>query len=298
MERQVILDLASYELSQEEKEILQHPCMKGIILFSRNYFDKKQLKALTKDIKKQLPNGIIAIDQEGGRVQRLKEGFSSLPPMLFWGQKFEENPELTKRELTTTIKQTCMELKEVGINLNMIPVLDINHGISEIIGERSLHQNSNYVVELAETIINALSSCSMPSVGKHFPGHGAVIADSHLSLPIDTRLKEEIFSIDLKPFQHLATKLDMIMPAHIIYSEIDELPATFSSIWLKQILRNQLNFRGIIISDDLTMKATETIGSYPARAQLALEAGVDLLLICNNLKGSVAVLESLERNYD
>lgn len=292
--RYIIFDLEQYELSQEEKELLQHPHIAGVILFSRNYHDKQQLFALNKAIKKIAPHCIISVDQEGGRVQRFREGFSMFPPMSHWGEQYQISPVVAKQELFSSIQKLCQELLAVGINLNFIPVLDINNSINEIIGNRSLHHDPNIVIELAEVIIRSLNAAHMPAVGKHFPGHGSVAADSHCALPRDEREFSEIAATDLLPFKALAAQLAMIMPAHIIFNQCDESLVTYSTFWLQTILRHTLNFNGVIISDDLTMVGAASVGDYDERSRLALEAGIDLLLICNHRAGTILALESLE----
>lgn len=291
----IILDLPHYELTAEDRELLQHPHVAGVILFERNYYDLKQLSALNKAIKKEAPYSLIAVDQEGGRVQRFQEGFTLLPSMSYWGEQHAINAPHVKEELALTIKTLCRELKSVGIDINFMPVLDINHGINPMIGERSLHHDPLIITELATIIIESLQANGMPAVGKHFPGHGGVSADSHHTMPIDARSWEEINDIDLQPFRMLAKQLDMIMPAHIIFNQCDELLTTYSRFWLQKILREQLNYTGIIISDDLTMVAAAYVGDYKERAQQALDAGADLLLICNQRAGAINALESLER---
>ena len=292
----VIIDFSAYELNPEERELLKHPQVAGIILFTRNYHDQQQVTALIAEAKKIRPGLIVSVDHEGGRVQRFRPGFSVIPPMAHFGELYQKDPRLAEAELFKTTQLMVRELQAVGVNLNWAPVLDIAHGVSEIIGNRSFGANPEIVVHLAKIFIKACHELGMPVTGKHFPGHGGVAADSHLELPIDVRSLADIEAIDLKPFRELASSLDAIMPAHVVYSAVDPEPAGFSSYWLQSVLRQQLNFEGVIVSDDLTMAGAAMAGSYSDRAGLALQAGCDLLPVCNKREGAVEVLQSLE-NY-
>ncbi len=289
----VLMDLESTELTFQEQELLQHPVCAGVILFSRNYQSPEQLKSLIQQIKKLRPNSIVATDQEGGRVQRFRAGFTVLPSMSHWGKCYDQDQQSCYEQMNKTISAMVHEIGAVGINLNLMPVLDLNHGISEVIGERSIHSDPNVVITLGELIIDQLQREGFCAVGKHFPGHGAVAADSHLSLPIDKREWSNLWDKDLRPFVNLIGKLDGIMPAHILFPMIDHRPTTFSPFWLREILRNKLGFQGLIISDDLNMNAVSSYGNFAQRAILALEAGCDLLLVCNNRLGFIEVLSAL-----
>ncbi len=292
----ILLDISGTELNSEDKELLRHPVCAGVILFSRNFSEPQQLKNLTREIQQIFPRAILAVDQEGGRVQRFKDGFTRLPPFSHWGKCYSQNQKLCLDELAQMVHTMAKELLAVGINFNLTPVLDLNYGISEVIGERSLHRDPQLVAELGSQIVNHLHKSGLPAVGKHFPGHGAVVVDSHHDLPVDTREWETIWQNDMYPFIQLASQLDAIMPAHIIFKEMDPNPVTFSPFWLQTILRQKLNFQGVIISDDLSMEAAAKFGDYPTRALQALQAGCDLLLICNNRKGAVEALEKLENS--
>lgn len=294
---QVILDIAGTELTAEDKALLCHPACAGIILFTRNYQDITQLKNLTQSIRQISPHALIAVDQEGGRVQRFREGFTTLPPFSAWGKKYDQDSQTCLLEMAEATQTLCNELRGVGVNFNLVPVLDLNRGVSEVIGQRSLHRNPQIAVTLAGSFIDHLHQGGFPSVGKHFPGHGAVAVDSHFGLPVDHREWSDIQE-DLFPFVQLLSKLDAIMPAHIIFEKMDANPVTFSTYWLRNILRQQLNFNGLVISDDLSMEATTQFGSYGQRALLASEAGCDLLLVCNNRAGAVEALESVARHID
>lgn len=293
----VIIDLEADHLTQEEREILQHPVVAGVILFSRNYENVKQLQQLCSEIKRIKPTLFIAVDQEGGRVQRFQDGFTRLPPMSHWGIMYQQDAFLAKRELQAGIETMLTELQTVGVNMNLIPVLDLNYGISRVIGERSLHANPDVVIELARMIIETLHRFNMPAVGKHFPGHGAVALDSHIGLPLDPRDWPSIQAADLKPFIALTSELDAIMPAHVIYSAIDKVPATFSYQLLTKLLRHEMDYQGVIISDDLSMEAAAVVGNYANRANYALDAGCDLLLVCNNRNGAIAIIDAIAHRH-
>jgi beta-N-acetylhexosaminidase len=288
----ILIDIQGLELTAEDKELLKHPACAGVIIFSRNFKDILQLKNLTQQIRQTFPHPILAIDQEGGKVQRLRQGFTTLPPLAHWGRYYQQNPQACLKELADTFQKMAQELLAVGINFNLIPVLDLNHGLNEMIGERSLHWDPEQVIALGTYIVKTLHQSGLPAVGKHFPGHGAVVADSHHDLPIDSRDWETIYQQDMRPFTQLSQQLDAIMPAHIIFPQVDPNPVTFSSYWLKTILRKKLNFQGVIISDDLSMGAAAKFGSYGERTAKALQAGCDLLLVCNNRAGAIEALEN------
>lgn len=289
----ILIDLEGYELTTEESRLLRHPVCSGVVVFSRNYQNPDQLRQLTAAIRCVNPSAIIAADQEGGRVQRFREGFTDLPSMAYWGKRYREDQQDCIRQLSQTLYTMSNELHRAGINVNLMPVLDLNHGISEVIGERSLNSDPNIVAELGGLIIDELHRHHFPAVGKHFPGHGAVIADSHKALPVDDRDWNVLWHKDLLPFVALANQLDAIMPGHLVFSAMDNKPAGFSSFWLKEVLRNQLGFQGLIISDDLSMNAAAIFGNYRERARQALLAGCDLLLVCNNRSGAIEALSAL-----
>lgn len=283
----VMIDVEGLNLSQIEKEKIQHPNTGAIILFARNYQDPQQVSELIKDIR-QTRNGdiLIAVDQEGGRVQRFQKGFTRLPPAAY----FEEHPELAENAGWLM----AAELLAVGIDFSFAPVLDVDCGVSEIIGNRSFSTNCHKASELASAFSRGMRAAGMASTGKHFPGHGAVSLDSHLALPIDKRDLDSIRQQDLIPFKHLISEgLEAIMPAHIVYPQVDNQAAGFSSYWLQQILRTELGFNGVIFSDDLSMEGAASVGSFSQRAELALEAGCDMVLVCNNPQAASEVLDSL-----
>lgn len=290
----IMLDLDDVELSSLEKELLNHPQVGGIILFTRNYESKKQLRSLTKSITKIFPECLIAVDQEGGRIQRLYEEFTPLPAFNEYGKKYEQNRQEALRDAERMAYIMATELLETGVNFSFTPVLDLDYGLSEVIGSRSFHAKSAIVIDLASAFINGMRQAGMPATGKHFPGHGAVKVDSHLTLPIDHRQFDMIYEADMQPFIKLHNELDAIMPAHILYDAVDKNPACFSSFWLQDILRNRLQFTGVIFSDDLSMGGAQVVGNHIERAALALDAGCDMILICNERDEAVKVVDELE----
>jgi beta-N-acetylhexosaminidase len=290
----LLIDLKSLQLDAEEKELLAHPAIAGVILFSRNYSHPTQLRALTRDIRAVNPGLFIVADQEGGRVQRFRERFTCLPSMRTWRDHYQANPQTALKQLTQAIATMVIELKTVGVQASLMPVLDLDYALNDVIADRSLGQHEAEVTELALQIINVMHRYGMPTTGKHFPGHGAVQLDSHITLPVDERPFNEMLSSDIMPYQCLINDLNAIMPAHVIYPAVDRhQPAGFSRRWLKEILREKLNFKGLIISDCITMKATESFGDYEQRTRLALDAGCDLVTLCNNRSGVYRVLDQL-----
>lgn len=290
----VMLDVQSTSLSQEDKEIIQHPLVGGLILFTRNYQSPEQIADLNQQIRVAAKKPmLIAVDHEGGRVQRFRDGFSLIPAMGKLWQMSDANLDLAKELAKQSAILMALEVQAVGIDISFAPVLDINN-ISDVIGDRSFHQQPQYVTELAEAFINGLHQVGMKATGKHFPGHGSVKADSHVDLPIDTRSKAEIFQQDLVPFQQLIAKqkVDALMPAHVIFPDVDSQAVGFSRYWLQDILRETLGFNGVIFSDDLSMQGATSAGGYVERAEAAQDAGCDMLLLCNNRNGCVDVLDN------
>jgi len=292
--RPVILDVRGYQLDPEEKEILAHPLVAGIILFTRNYSDIKQLQDLVKNIRLHGRNDLlIAVDHEGGRVQRFREDFTTLPSA---GSLIENNDLQSACELAfSSAWIMASELIACDIDLSFAPVLDLN-GISNVIQKRAFSASITETVTIAKAYINGMRSAGMVSTGKHFPGHGSVKADSHIALPVDSRSETEIFAKDIKPFEMLIKEglLDAIMPSHVVYSQSDEQPAGFSKYWLGDVLRKRLAFKGVIISDDLSMHGASFAGNHLSRATSALQAGCDLILACNDRIGAVSILDNLQ----
>jgi len=291
--RPLILDVQGVELDAQEKEILGHPLVAGVILFTRNFANIKQLKELVQQIRFYAQKEIlIAVDHEGGRVQRFKEEFTLLPAagaLL----KFSEMAE-AKQLAFCSAWVMASELIACDIDLSFAPVLDLN-GISDVIQERAFSSSVDATIELAQAYISGMKAAGMCATGKHFPGHGSVKADSHIDLPVDDRAKVEIFNKDILPFSQLIKcgQLDAVMPSHVVYQQCDNLPAGFSAYWLQAVLRQQLQFKGIIISDDLSMHGASFAGNHVSRAENALKAGCDLILACNDSTGAISILDNL-----
>lgn len=279
----VMLDVAGTELSDEERATLRHPLVGGVILFSRNFASVEQLAQLTVQIHgvRQAPL-LIAVDHEGGRVQRFRHGFTPLPPMRALGLMWSRDQTAALQAARATGYVLAAELRACGVDLSFTPVLDLDHGPSGVIGNRSFHREAEAVVDLAGALIEGLRQAGMSSVGKHFPGHGFVSADSHVALPVDHRSYKDIAADDLVPFQKLARSMGGVMPAHIIYDQVDARhPAGFSPSWLKLVLRERLGFDGLVFSDDLSMEGASTAGGIVERAEAARSAGCDMVLVCN-----------------
>lgn len=289
----VVVDLAGTTLTEEDCDLLGHPAVSGVILFTRNYESRDQLKKLTKSIQK-VKNGLrILVDQEGGRVQRFRKDFTELKAMNTFGETYLNNPTDACYALRQQLITMIGELQSVGVTGTLLPVLDLNYGRSAIIGERSFGWDPLVVSALGRVLVDTLHAHSMPVVAKHFPGHGFVTLDSHLELPCDDRDIDTLKNNDLIPFIDLIPYCDYLMPAHIVFPKIDSLPVGFSPVWLNDILRKELGFKGKIITDDLSMKATEIYGDYTARARAAIDAGCDILLVCNNRLGAIQVVEAV-----
>jgi beta-N-acetylhexosaminidase len=293
----VMVDVAGLELTPDDIERLQHPQVGGVILFARNFAAPLQLIQLTHSIRElRKPNLLIAVDHEGGRVQRFRHGFTTIPAMTELGKLFDRDPAQALAAARGCGFVIGSELQAHGVDFSFTPVLDVDYGESSVIGDRALHSDPNVIAVLAEALQAGLNAAGMASVGKHFPGHGFVRADSHLEVPVDDRTMAEIAARDLIPFQRLARSgLGGVMPAHVIYSKVDAKPAGFSSVWLQRILREKLGFDGLIFSDDLSMEGASTAGGMIGRANAALNAGCDVVLICNDPRAQDTLLEGLER---
>lgn len=294
----IMIDVQGTTLTAAEASLLQAPAVGGIILFSRNYTDKSQLKKLVESLK-QLDRKeplLIAVDHEGGRVQRFREGFTKIMPMAQLGQLHQQDAPLACQLATDAGFILAIELLELGLDFSFAPVLDLAYGQSSVIGDRSFSDNPYTVIALASAFIQGMHTAGMISVGKHFPGHGFVAGDSHHELPVDNRELSLIETTCLQPFAQLIHDklLDAIMPAHIIYPAVDSKPAGFSSIWLQTILRQQLGFDGVIFSDDLSMAGAEFAGSYVDRAHVALDAGCDMILVCNQPAAAKTVIDAFK----
>ena len=288
----LMLDLQDTVLSGEEKELLEHPLTGGVILFTRNYESVEQLEYLVQQIRSSTTRDLlVAVDHEGGRVQRFKEEFTTLPALATLYESSDD--EQTFLQLSHHHGWLmASELRAMDIDFSFAPVLDLNYGISEVIGNRAFHRQASIVATLAKSYIEGMREAGMASTGKHFPGHGAVVADSHIDIPTDDRPFDDIWREDMIPFAKLMEQgLDAIMPAHVIYPAVDSNPAGFSSIWLQDILRKKLSFDGVIFSDDLSMEGASVAGGFVERAEAATEAGCDMALVCNNRAGVIEVID-------
>lgn len=291
----LMLDIAGYELTGEDREILRHPLVGGVILFARNVESPAQVRTLTTAMRQAAGKPLlIAVDQEGGRVRRFRDGFSPIPAMAsvlpaFSGQLAEARAFL--RELGWLL---ASEVAAVGCDFSFAPVLDLGRGISSVIGDRALAETPERVAELARGLVAGMNEAGMAATGKHFPGHGSTELDSHVAMPVDKRSRAAILGEDMRAFRALFDgTLSAVMPAHVIYPEVDARPACFSPVWLRDILRRDSGFGGVIFSDDLSMKGAEPLGDFGERAQAALEAGCDMVLVCNHRDGAVQVIDRL-----
>jgi len=296
-----MLDLEGLALTSEESELLRHPLVGGVILFTRNYASLAQLTELVKAIHAvRTPHLLVAVDHEGGRVQRFREGFTRLPAARRIGVLYDTNHSKAKDIAYQTGWLMASELRSVGIDFSFAPVVDIDYEQCSVIGDRAFHHNPETVYELAYAYIHGMRDAGMAAVAKHFPGHGAVREDSHIAIPVDERDFDTIYHQDILPYRKLIhNNLAAIMPAHVIYPRVDHQPAGFSRRWLRDILRRQLNFPGVIFSDDLSMQGASVAGErFHQRAHAALGAGCDMVLVCNNRAGALDILENLQTEDD
>jgi beta-N-acetylhexosaminidase len=279
-----MVDVAGLELTDAERERLAHPLVGGVILFTRNYAAPAQLQSLSAAIRAlRTPQLLIAVDHEGGRVQRFRSGFTELPPMRLLGEQWDRDPAAAAAAAERYGSCIATELSAQGIDFSFTPVLDLDYGHSAIIGNRALHRNPNAVAHLGWALCQGLRSGGMAAVGKHFPGHGFVRADSHMELPVDERPLAALEKADLVPFGTLVRLgIEAIMPAHVVYPAVDDVAAGFSRRWLQNVLRERLGFDGLIFSDDLSMAGAQKRGDIVARAEAASSAGCDMVLVCND----------------
>lgn len=295
----LMLDVSSFELSVDEIDVLDHPLVGGLILFTRNYHDHAQLAELVRQVRQHARNDlIIAVDHEGGRVQRFREGFSLIPPMGKLWDRAAGDIEKANQYAQQFGWLMASEVQAFDIDISFAPVLDIQ-GISDVIGDRSFSDKPEAIVQLACQFIRGMHQAGMKSTGKHFPGHGNVKEDSHVAIPIDSRSADEIQNLDMRIFAevHRQGVLDAVMPAHVIYPDVDSRPAGFSPMWIKDILRGKLDFDGVVFSDDLSMQGAAQIGGYADRAKAALSAGCDMILVCNDPNGAIEVLDALPSDF-
>ena len=290
-----VIDVAGLSLSDDERKRLRHPATGGLILFARNYRDPQQLRELVAEIRATRAELLLCVDHEGGRVQRFRSGFTALPPMRRLGERWDRDPEGARQAAHAAGLVIATELGAFGLDFSFAPVLDLDYGTSSVIGDRAFHSDPRAVGELVAAFVRGLAAGGMAAVGKHFPGHGYVAADSHTDLPRDERKLEEILARDVAPYAPaIAAGLAAVMPAHVVYSAVDPQPAGYSSFWLKEVLRQRLGFDGLIFSDDLSMAGALAAGSIAERARLALAAGCDMVLLCNDPAGQAELLDALD----
>ncbi len=290
----LMLDVEGLSLTDEDRQLLKDPQVGGLILFARNFESCEQLDELVQDIRRCNPQVLIAVDQEGGRVQRFREGFVRIPPMGKLGDIYTDEPQRACEMAEQLGWLMASELLVYGVDISFAPVLDLNFGRSGVIGDRAFAESKADVIALSSAFVKGMHVAGMAATGKHYPGHGWVVADSHHEIPRDERDMALIDDQDMAVFRSLIGKgLDAVMPAHVIYSQVDEHPAGFSEHWLQQVLRSDLGFDGVIFSDDLTMEGASVAGDYRQRAERALAAGCDMLLVCNDRAAALQVRDYL-----
>jgi beta-N-acetylhexosaminidase len=288
----LMIDLLGKELLPEEREMLQHPLVGGVILFTRNFESREQIKKLIDDVRAvRAPALLIAVDYEGGRVQRFRNDFTLIPPMRALGKLYDQHADQALQLARQCGWLLASELRSVHIDLNFGPVVDLDYGASSVIGDRSFHHDARVVSALAIAIMHGMRDAGMHAVAKHFPGHGAVVADSHVALPVDHRRYADM-DHDLHPYRRLIDNgLAGVMVAHVVYDHVDSVPASFSSRWMRTELREQMNFKGTIFSDDLSMEGASIMGPMPQRVERAIAAGCDMPLICNRRDAVIQTLD-------
>ncbi len=289
----VMLDIEGTMLTEADKQLLSHPLVGGLIYFSRNYESVEQISHLCSEVRKIRPEILIAVDQEGGRVQRFKDGFTRIPAMQQFLPLYRKQPSAALQLVEDCGWLMATELLSVGVDFSFAPVLDVDDHHCAVIANRSFSPDPEEVTALAGAFMAGMEAAGMATTGKHFPGHGSVVGDSHELLPVDERTMDEIQTHDLIPFKSLMNQLNAIMPAHIMFPQIDSQPVGFSSHWIKRILRKQLGFDGVLFSDDLSMEAATIAGGYAERAEAALRAGCDVALVCNNRQGAQEIIDHL-----
>lgn len=296
----LMVDLAGTQLCVEEKELLGHPAVGGVILFTRNFESVEQIAALIDSIHRlREPRLLIGVDQEGGRVQRFRDGFTRLPALRGLGTLYDDDRKRARHYAQLSAWLMAGELRAVGVDLSFGPVLDLDRGLSSVIGDRALHGRPEAVADLAHAYMLGMREAGMEATGKHFPGHGAVAADSHLALPVDERSYADLAIEDLLPFERMIHYgLAAVMMAHVVYPRVDPRPAGFATAWVQDVLRNEFNFQGAVFSDDLSMVAAGWAGDPQARVEAALQAGCDMALLCNDPAARDRVVESLSVDDD
>jgi beta-N-acetylhexosaminidase len=295
----LMIDVEGTALTQEDRELLTHPLVGGLILFTRNFASIEQLEALIREARRvRVPPLLIGVDHEGGRVQRFRKEFTVLPPMRTIGRAYDMDAAAGRQLARQCGWLLAAELRGVGVDISFAPVVDLDYGVSTVIGDRAFHRDPRIVAELAVAFLNGMREAGMHGAAKHFPGHGAVAPDSHVAMPVDRRELADLDD-DLYPYQRLIDNgLAAVMAAHVVFSAVDPLPAGFSRKWLQDELRGRLKFGGAIFSDDLSMAGAGIVGEMPQRVRAALQAGCDMVPICNNRQGVLQVIESLRGSAD
>jgi beta-N-acetylhexosaminidase len=292
----LMIDLIGTELALDEREILQHPLVGGVILFSRNYREPRQLTELVRAIHAaRNPPLLVAVDHEGGRVQRFRPGFSILPPARRMGHEFDLDHQAGLKLARQMGWLMAAELRAHGVDFSFAPCVDLDYGVSEIIGDRAFHTKADAVAQLANAAMHGMREAGMAAVAKHFPGHGAVVADSHLSLPVDRRELADLDD-DLSPYRRLiGDGLPAVLVAHVEFPQVDSVPASVSARWIQNVLREELRFQGAVFTDDMSMGGAAVAGDIVERCRRALDAGCDMVLICNDRSGALRVIQGLQR---
>jgi beta-N-acetylhexosaminidase len=295
----LMIDVQGTTLSEEDRELLQHPLVGAVILFTRNFENIEQLERLVADIRAaRTPPLLVTVDHEGGRVQRFRKGFTVLPPMRTIGRQYDLDAAAGRQLARQCGWLMAAELRSVAIDLSFAPCVDLDYGVSSVIGDRAFHRDPQVVAELAIAFAGGMREAGMVACAKHFPGHGAVAPDSHVAIPVDRRALADLDE-DLYPYRRLiANGLAAVMAAHVIFEQVDDLPAGFSPRWIQQELRGNLGFDGSVFTDDLSMAGAGVVGDMPRRAVVALEAGCDVLSLCNDRKGVLQVIDSLRGTGD
>jgi beta-N-acetylhexosaminidase len=290
----LMVDVAGTALTAEDRDVLAHPLVGGVILFTRNFASIAQLESLTREIRSaRTPPLLIAVDHEGGRVQRFRKDFTVLPPMRALGHRYDADPNDARILAQQSGWLMAAELLSIGIDISFAPVVDLDYGVSTAIGDRAFHHRAEVISELAIAFMHGMRDAGMAATAKHFPGHGSVAADSHVALPVDRRKYADMVD-DIYPYRRLIDNgLPSVMMAHVVYETVDSLPASFSPHWIQKELRGELRFNGAIFSDDLNMDGASVIGDFPARVDAALAAGCTMTPVCNNRPGVLSVLGKL-----
>jgi beta-N-acetylhexosaminidase len=295
----LMIDVQGKTLTEEDRELMAHPLVGAVILFTRNFESVEQLERLVADIRAvRTPPLLVTVDHEGGRVQRFRKGFTVLPSMRTIGRQYDLDPMAGRLLARQCGWLMAAELRAVGIDMSFAPCVDLDHGASSVIGDRAFHRDPQVVAELAIAFMGGMREAGMSATAKHFPGHGFVVPDSHVAMPVDRRPLADLDE-DIAPYRRLIDNgLASIMAAHVVFSEADGRPAGFSRYWMHQELRVRLGFTGAIFTDDLSMAGAAAIGDMPARAKASLEAGCDVLSLCNNRQGVLQVIDSLRGSGD